>query len=117
MVQRQLSEAPSVSSGPRESSRMGLGIGYTAYQSGYNKLFTQVRLPFGRGGRRAIQMRNYSLLVGLLWPRQGQAAAHYFILQLNRFWSAINRAMTTSLSALYVVKLKKKKGENRGGWK
>lgn len=43
MVQRQLSEAPSVSGGHRESSRMGLGIGYTAYQSGYNKLFTQVR--------------------------------------------------------------------------
>lgn len=44
MVQRQLSEAPSASGGHRETSRMGLGIGYTAYQSGYNKLFTQVCL-------------------------------------------------------------------------
>lgn len=26
----------------RRESRLGLGIGYTAYQSGYNKLFTQV---------------------------------------------------------------------------
>jgi len=43
MVQRASSEAPSVSGGHRES-RMGLGIGYAAYQSGYNKLFTQVQL-------------------------------------------------------------------------
>lgn len=41
MVQRASTEAPSISGGHRES-RMGLGIGYTAYQSGYNKLFTQV---------------------------------------------------------------------------
>lgn len=44
MVQRASSEAPSISGGQRES-RMGLGIGYTAYQSGYNKLFTQVSVP------------------------------------------------------------------------
>lgn len=31
-------------SGGHRESRMGLGIGYTAYQSGYNKLFTQVQL-------------------------------------------------------------------------
>lgn len=44
MVQRASSEAaPSAGGGHRESqSRMGLGIGYAAYQSGYNKLFTQV---------------------------------------------------------------------------
>lgn len=42
MVQRASSETPSLSGNNRESSRMGLGIGYTAYQSGYNKLFTQV---------------------------------------------------------------------------
>lgn len=42
MVQSALNDAPSASGGQRES-RMGLGIGYTAYQSGYNKLFTQVR--------------------------------------------------------------------------
>lgn len=41
MVQRASSDAPSVTGGHRES-RMGLGIGYAAYQSGYNKLFTQV---------------------------------------------------------------------------
>ncbi|XP_037050483.1 voltage-dependent L-type calcium channel subunit beta-1 isoform X5 [Bradysia coprophila] len=39
MVQRATSEAPTVAGGHRE--RMGLGLGYTAYQSGYNKLFTQ----------------------------------------------------------------------------
>lgn len=55
MVQRANSEAPSVSGGGGGSSisgghsqnqrenRMGLGMGYAAYQSGYNKLFTQVR--------------------------------------------------------------------------
>lgn len=43
MVQRASSDAPSVSGGHRDS-RMGLGIGYAAYQSGYNKLFTQVCL-------------------------------------------------------------------------
>ncbi|XP_052864459.1 voltage-dependent L-type calcium channel subunit beta-1 [Anopheles cruzii] len=41
MVQRASSDAPSVSGGHRES-RIGLGLGYTSYQSaGYNKLFTQ----------------------------------------------------------------------------
>lgn len=40
MVQRASSEAPSA--GGHRESRMGLGIGYAAYQSGYNKLFTQV---------------------------------------------------------------------------
>lgn len=42
MVQRASSETPSLSGNNRESSRMNLGIGYTAYQGGYNKLFTQV---------------------------------------------------------------------------
>lgn len=53
MVQRAISEAPSVSGGgnggadsrqnqQHRDSRMGLGMGYAAYQSGYNKLFTQV---------------------------------------------------------------------------
>ncbi|XP_055299630.1 voltage-dependent L-type calcium channel subunit beta-2 isoform X6 [Sitodiplosis mosellana] len=41
MVQRASSETPSLSGNNRESSRMNLGIGYTAYQGGYNKLFTQ----------------------------------------------------------------------------
>lgn len=44
MVQRASSETPSLSGNNRESSRMNLGIGYTAYQGGYNKLFTQVCL-------------------------------------------------------------------------
>lgn len=42
MVQRASSETPSLSGNNRESSRMNIGIGYTAYQGGYNKLFTQV---------------------------------------------------------------------------
>lgn len=44
MVQRASSEAvPSAGGGGgHRESRMGLGIGYAAYQSGYNKLFTQV---------------------------------------------------------------------------
>ncbi|XP_058124093.1 voltage-dependent L-type calcium channel subunit beta-1 [Anopheles ziemanni] len=42
MVQRASSDAPSVSGGHRESRGIGLGLGYTSYQSaGYNKLFTQ----------------------------------------------------------------------------
>ncbi|XP_031633780.1 voltage-dependent L-type calcium channel subunit beta-2 isoform X2 [Contarinia nasturtii] len=41
MVQRASSETPSLTGNNRESSRMNLGIGYTAYQGGYNKLFTQ----------------------------------------------------------------------------
>ena len=40
MVQRASSEA--APSGGHRESRLGLGIGYAAYQSGYNKLFTQV---------------------------------------------------------------------------
>uniref|UniRef100_A0A1B0EZL1 Uncharacterized protein n=1 Tax=Phlebotomus papatasi TaxID=29031 RepID=A0A1B0EZL1_PHLPP len=47
MVQRASTEAPSISGGHRES-RMGLGIGYAAYQSGYNKLFTQEVSDFER---------------------------------------------------------------------
>lgn len=39
MVQR--ASSSEAAAGNRES-RMGLGIGYAAYQSGYNKLFTQV---------------------------------------------------------------------------
>lgn len=45
MVQRASSETPSLSGNNRESTRMNLGIGYTAYQGGYNKLFTQVCGP------------------------------------------------------------------------
>uniref|UniRef100_A0A182K173 SH3 domain-containing protein n=1 Tax=Anopheles christyi TaxID=43041 RepID=A0A182K173_9DIPT len=42
MVQRASSDAPSVSGGHRESRGIGLGLGYTSFQSaGYNKLFTQ----------------------------------------------------------------------------
>lgn len=40
MVQRaSSSDVPSVSGGHRESR---FGLGYSSYQSGYNKLFTQV---------------------------------------------------------------------------
>lgn len=65
MVQRASSDAPSVSGGHRESRGIGLGLGYTSFQSaGYNKLFTQVSLssPDGRPHFRARHR-------GPRWPR------------------------------------------------
>lgn len=45
MVQRaSSSDAPSIQGGQHRESRFGLG--YTSYQSGYNKLFTQVKSTF-----------------------------------------------------------------------
>lgn len=58
MVQRAASEA----AGHRES-RMGLGIGYASYQSGYNKLFTQVIK------RHSCYCKSvFSLLFSLIYP-------------------------------------------------